>query len=732
MSSAEASPESDRQQSIPPSVLASNPDSNNTRPTIIEFKKDGTISRMRSHRGNMPSLPQTKVCPLCPARFTRTTHLNRHMRTHSNERLHRCDTCSAEFTRSDLLTRHKKGCGDPNTTQRTRRKSCQACAESKVKCDLQYPCTKCKNRGKECIYVGDYLSNNFPGLSLGEAAAFISSPPSPETRLGATAQAKTPAAPMRSMSDSVVPSNIALTPAATTALVDAFLADPMAQPPVPLSLHRSRSDSVSALTNTSGFSSPGSPAVPNLAYSTDSSASSSPSETDPSTDFNLLFSSELDALALQGDADNICGSNLFQPFFIYLFFTAFLKQMPIIHGPTWEMEGKPAVLLDAMYACGALYVKTRKAANFVTKVLDASRETLLQEFTRELNDTTDQIHLILAVSLLQTIGLFHQKASQRATSSIYHGMLVMMIRRCGLISKVNSWAPPAMVDAASTDRAWREWGLHETAKRALLLSYLHDCCHALYFAIRPSFNFSEVAINLPCEDALWLASSSKEWSFTLLGPSPYGQSMDKRLIGVSMPQVQAAMREYNRVPGTLPPLSPFAHFVVVHTILRDIYAIGLENSTQGGRDAPGSELSSEMEQSVSQEIFNLQYSLHNWLQSWMTAPETPKMDDPEEEPPFTVNVLPYYWLAQVSILAYQEGLPPFKAGAGRLNSELQFRLVKHWLEHIRSFLRKGERAPTLFWDELMKVRLQTKHVDCDGGRGVAEHPDGLLGFFTEN
>ncbi|KAH9926668.1 uncharacterized protein BXZ73DRAFT_102920 [Epithele typhae] len=40
-------------------------------------------------QGNIPTLPQTKLCPLCPAKFTRTTHLNRHMKTHSNEPLPR-------------------------------------------------------------------------------------------------------------------------------------------------------------------------------------------------------------------------------------------------------------------------------------------------------------------------------------------------------------------------------------------------------------------------------------------------------------------------------------------------------------------------------------------------------------------------------------------------------------------------------------------------------------------
>lgn len=47
----------------------------------VELKKDGTVSKMRSHKGNIPVLPQNKLCPHCPAKFTRTTHLNRHLRT---------------------------------------------------------------------------------------------------------------------------------------------------------------------------------------------------------------------------------------------------------------------------------------------------------------------------------------------------------------------------------------------------------------------------------------------------------------------------------------------------------------------------------------------------------------------------------------------------------------------------------------------------------------------------
>jgi len=111
-------------------------------------------SSSKIHAGNVPTLPQTKSCPMCSTKFTRTTHLNRHLRSHTNERQYHCDICQSQFTRSDLLARHKRTCGDPNAN-RSRRKSCQSCAASKIKCDLQWPCSKCTARGRKCEFIND-------------------------------------------------------------------------------------------------------------------------------------------------------------------------------------------------------------------------------------------------------------------------------------------------------------------------------------------------------------------------------------------------------------------------------------------------------------------------------------------------------------------------------------------------------------------------------------------------
>ncbi|KAK0429976.1 hypothetical protein EV421DRAFT_1939511 [Armillaria borealis] len=111
-------------------------------------------NRKRLHKGNIPTLPQTKYCQLCPAKFTRETHLQRHIRSHTNERSYVCDLCNAQFMRSDILSHHKKTYNSM-VSNPSRQKSCKACAAFKVKCDLEYPCSRCVSRNEMCIFLND-------------------------------------------------------------------------------------------------------------------------------------------------------------------------------------------------------------------------------------------------------------------------------------------------------------------------------------------------------------------------------------------------------------------------------------------------------------------------------------------------------------------------------------------------------------------------------------------------
>jgi hypothetical protein len=93
-----------------------------------------------------------------------------------------------------------------------------------------------------------------------------------------------------------------------------------------------------------------------------------------------------------------------------------------------------------------------------------------------------------------------------------------------------------------------------------------------------------------------------------------------------------------------------------------------------------------------------------------------------------VTVLPFYWLGQIAILAYQEGLPPFECNSrNNLKVEVRFRLVKRWLRQIRNFLRNQNESTTLYWDELMQLRLYSWQQDESQDEGE----EGLLEFFPD-
>lgn len=274
---------------------------------------------------------------------------------------------------------------------------------------------------------------------------------------------------------------------------------------------------------------------------------------------------------------------------------------------------------------------------------------------------------------------------------------------------------------------------------AILLSWVHDCCHVLYFGLPSSFIASEFTLNLPVEDALWRATSSIEWFQELQKPSPFGP-LYIRVLGYPFQKALIALSDSRKLETLTARalINAHSHWILIHTVLRNLYALcppadpntmyaDWKKRIRASRDPEdrGRQDALPPDGVVGDEVLKVQYVLHNWLTSWLRAPEVENVDGPDgRELPFMADALPFYWLAQVSLMALQEGMPPFATGV-RTDADARFRLVKHWLRHVRHFLRAGSRQPTLLWNEMMKIRLQ----DWQGG--PPEDQDGLLGFFPE-
>jgi len=315
-------------------------------------------------------------------------------------------------------------------------------------------------------------------------------------------------------------------------------------------------------------------------------------------------------------------------------------------------------------------------------------------------------YINVTLLLLQTIGLFHQDPRQRAQSSINHGIVVQvcimslyvslrkahvsqMVRGTRLIEQSTTWEHQVLPiqDPATLDAIWHEWAVHESIKRYLLffpwkfghinpntraifslvcLAYCHDQAHPIYFSLPSLFSPDEFVTCLPCDDELWAAKTSLEWSQLLLRPSPYG-SIEERMCGVPMLRAFAAVRlEGPNMTATstaspeptqeLSAVSPFGHCILLHSILGELF----RRCT--GADRPSA---TRAEEEVNSHVLAMQLALHHWFQMWLKTPNA----NPNENQPygaesgksghFMADPLPFYWLAQLLLLAFQDGLPPF-------------------------------------------------------------------------
>ena len=227
----------------------------------------------------------------------------------------------------------------------------------------------------------------------------------------------------------------------------------------------------------------------------------------------------------------------------------------------------------------------------------------------------------------------------------------------------------------------------------LVLAYLQDCSSTIYYSMPPAFLGLEVGINLPCDDALWRAQTSAEWYNIQRMPSPYGTGLS-RMLGTNMQFALASLEDRGTsvVPYTV---SPFASFVLIHSILRDIF------STHNTRTPYGSSLHSH--HGGINGVNMIRWSLHNWQKMWSADAETVHSGERIQGLPFVSNAAPFYWLARIAEAAIQKGIITIGPAPSINDMEDRYRLLKAWLVKISSCLRSGSQ---ILLDEFHSHRIR--------------------------
>ncbi|MBE3041565.1 hypothetical protein IMZ48_03090 [Candidatus Bathyarchaeota archaeon] len=94
-------------------------------------------------------------CPLCPKRYKRREHMQRHWTSHSASKGYSCAQCGRGFQRLDVLKRHARTCearARGFIPPVARRRACDLCVRQKKACSTGQPCDNCVRLAVACCY----------------------------------------------------------------------------------------------------------------------------------------------------------------------------------------------------------------------------------------------------------------------------------------------------------------------------------------------------------------------------------------------------------------------------------------------------------------------------------------------------------------------------------------------------------------------------------------------------
>ncbi|EMC93320.1 hypothetical protein BAUCODRAFT_75584 [Baudoinia panamericana UAMH 10762] len=207
------------------------------------------------------------------------------------------------------------------------------------------------------------------------------------------------------------------------------------------------------------------------------------------------------------------------------------QQMPILHRPTFNPETCPDLLLLAMMCLGAVclerthtYQQTQNCAELSFFMAYHIRWEVFKdaEFRPTAKLWTFQTMLLLELfeKMFSTIAL-HERAH------IHHATTLTVMRRgSSLIGRSATEVPHSHDDPTRTppgpdgsintsgqntpDAFWNRWITAEATRRVAFAAFIIDSTHATLFGHSAAMSPHDLRLPLPCDEALWSATSSAE------------------------------------------------------------------------------------------------------------------------------------------------------------------------------------------------------------------------------
>lgn len=223
------------------------------------------------------------------------------------------------------------------------------------------------------------------------------------------------------------------------------------------------------------------------------------------------------------DAEHHCLSLEKLQLYISSYWVHFNPQMPILHKPTFSAENCPNLLLIAVIAIGASCLD-KTYGNEVTEDASQLATFLAWHLRGEIFMHQDfrppaKLWIFQTLLLLEVYEKMYSTRVLHERAHIHHATTLTLMRRgSSLRGRTPLDSPPSFnrdekfdpAVANTPDRWWNHWITSEATRRVAFAAFIIDSTHATMFGHGATMVAHEMRLPLPCDEALWEATSGVE------------------------------------------------------------------------------------------------------------------------------------------------------------------------------------------------------------------------------
>jgi Fungal specific transcription factor domain len=229
------------------------------------------------------------------------------------------------------------------------------------------------------------------------------------------------------------------------------------------------------------------------------------------------------------DADNHILSLRMFDLYIGSYFYHQHAQLPILHRPTFCADDTEELLLLAVIAIGAATLDkaygsalTDSAAEFANFIAWHVRWEIVRD--RDYRPPA-KLWVFQTLILLEVYEKMYSTRALHERAHINHDTTLTLMRRgTSFIGRTANESPGSLrdgktarssgsnsaSDAVASEESWKHWIRNEATRRIAFAAFVIDSIHATMFGHSAKMVAYEIRLPLPCDEALWSATSAAE------------------------------------------------------------------------------------------------------------------------------------------------------------------------------------------------------------------------------